>query len=125
MPFFSQALCAQAQAKSVYEHELMAMMLVVQKWRHYLLGQKFTALTNQRALRHLLEKREIQPKYKKWLTKLLEYDFEIKYHLGLLNKAVDALLWMSPMSELMSLTVPSLIDLEVVNKEVAQDPELQ
>lgn len=122
--FSNQALSARSQAKSVYERELMAVVLSVQKWHNYLLGQKFTVLTDQRALRHLLEQRKIQPEYQKWLTKLLGYDFEIKYHLGLLNEAADALSRMPPTSELMALAVPSLIDLEVVQKEVEQDPEL-
>lgn len=78
----------------------MAIDLTVQKWRHYLLGQRFTVLTDQRALRHLLEQREVQPKYQKWLTKLLGYDFEINYHPRLLNKVVDALSRMSTEGEL-------------------------
>lgn len=123
--FFSQALNLRAQSRSVYERELMAIVLAVQKWSHYLLGQKFTVLTDQRALQNLLEQREIQPEYQKWLTKLLGYDFEIKYHPSLLNKIVDALSRVTPTSELMSLSVPSLIDIETVKSDVEQDVELQ
>lgn len=121
--FVSQALDQRAQARSVYERELMAIVFAMQKWRHYFLGQKFTVLTDQQALQHLLEQREIQLEYQKWLTKLLGYDFEIKYHLGLLNKAADVRV--TPTSELMTLTVPSLIDIEKVKTEVEQDVELQ
>lgn len=66
--YFSQSLSIRARSKSVYERELMAIVLSVQKWHHYLLGQKFLVLTDQRALKHLLEQREVQPKYQKWLS---------------------------------------------------------
>lgn len=39
--FFSQVLSPQARSKSVYERELMAIVLAVQKWRPYLLGRHF------------------------------------------------------------------------------------
>lgn len=110
--------------KLVYERELMAVVLSVQKWRHYLLGQKFTVLSDQRALKHLLEQREIQPEYQRWLTKLLGYDFEIKYHSGLLNKAANALSRVTYIEELRALSVPSVIDLSIVQEEVQRDPEL-
>ncbi|KAI0492686.1 hypothetical protein KFK09_026962 [Dendrobium nobile] len=37
--FFSRILSPRARLKSVYERELMAIVLAIQKWRPYLLGQ--------------------------------------------------------------------------------------
>ena len=52
--FFSQKLSPRAQSKSIYERELMAVVLSVQKWRHYLLERKFTIMSDQKALKFLL-----------------------------------------------------------------------
>lgn len=53
--YFSHALSPKFQLKSVYERELMAIMLAVKKWHHYLLGHRF--VTYQRALKYLLKQR--------------------------------------------------------------------
>lgn len=55
--FFSKALSEASLNKSVYEKELMALVLAIQHWRPYLLGQKFIVYTDQKSLRHLLEQR--------------------------------------------------------------------
>ena len=44
--FFSKKLSNRAKTKSIYERELMAVVLSVQKWRHYLLGRKFTIISD-------------------------------------------------------------------------------
>lgn len=62
--YFSQALSLRAQNKSIYERELMAVVLSVQKWRHYLLERKFIVISNQKALKFfLLNQHEVQPQF--------------------------------------------------------------
>lgn len=123
--YCSHFLSARSQGKSVYEREMMEVVLAVQKWRHYLLGRKFIVVSDQRALKYLLEQREVQPQYQKWLTKLLGYDFKILYQLGLMNKEADALSRVFPQVECNMMTVPSLLNVDVIPKEVQQDTELQ
>ncbi|KAL0540053.1 hypothetical protein IC582_024281 [Cucumis melo] len=123
--FFSQKLSPRAQSKSIYERELMAVVLSVQKWRHYLLGRRFTIISDQKALKFLSEQREVQPQFQKWLTKLLGNDFEILYQPGLQNKAADALSRMDHQLELKAMSTAGIVDMETVTKEVDKDEELQ
>ncbi|KAL4026557.1 hypothetical protein IC575_014993 [Cucumis melo] len=54
--YYSHALALRDRARPVYERELMAVVvLVVQRWRPYLLIGKFKVKTDQRALKFLLD----------------------------------------------------------------------
>ena len=53
--YLSQKLSTRSQSKSVYEIEFMAIVMAVQKWRHYLLGKKFLVLTDQKGLKLLVD----------------------------------------------------------------------
>jgi hypothetical protein len=78
-------------SKSVYEKELMALVLCIQHWRHYLLGKKFIVYTDHKSLKYFLQQRVSSPDQQAWLAKLLGYQFEVKYIPGLENRAADAL----------------------------------
>ena len=81
--FFSQALSSRAERKFVYERELMAIVLVVQKSKHYLLGRHFVIMMDQRSLKFLIDQRLLGEDQFRWTCKLIGFDFEIQYRLGL------------------------------------------
>jgi len=74
--FFSKALAETSLTKSIYEKELMALVLAIQHWRPYLLGRRFMVYTYQRSLRYLLEQRITTQNQKNWLAKLMGYEFD-------------------------------------------------
>ena len=53
--YLSKALKGRALLMSTYENELFALVIAIQKWRPYLLGQSFIVSTNQQSLKFLLE----------------------------------------------------------------------
>ncbi|KFK23991.1 hypothetical protein AALP_AAs48021U000700 [Arabis alpina] len=121
--YFSQALTERQRLKSVYERELMAIVFAIRKWRHYLLGRKFLVRTDQKSLKFLLEQREVNMEYHKWLTKILGFDFDIQYKPGMENKAADALSRVEG-PQLFALSMPIAIQLSEIESEVDKDEEL-
>jgi len=73
--YFSKALADSTLTKSVYEKELMALVLAIQHWRPYLSGKKFSVFTDQKSPRYLLEQRITTQNQQNWLAKLLGYEF--------------------------------------------------
>ena len=89
--FWRKGLSGKKLGLSTYEKELIAVVLAVLKWRHYLLGRKFIIKTDHQSLKYLPEQRVTTPFQQKWIVKLLGYDYEITYKHGTENKEADAL----------------------------------
>lgn len=71
---------------------MLAIAHTIQVWQPYLLRRKFYIHTDQRSLKHLLEQQLVKPKQHKWVTKLLGYDYEIRYKPSHDNMTAYALL---------------------------------
>lgn len=63
--FLSKLLGIRGQQKSVYEKELIAIVLAVQKWKYYLLGRHFVIRSDQQSLRFLTQQRELNTEYQR------------------------------------------------------------
>ena len=103
----------------------MAIVFAVLKWKHYLLGRRFTVKTYQSSLKHFLEHREVNGDYRKCLIKLMGFDFAIEYNLGRSNLVADALSRVHhEVIELGSLLSSNGIDWELLQEEVNKDSTL-
>ena len=59
-----------------------------------------------------------------WVTKLLGYDFEVKYRPGMENKVVDALSRMPKEVSLATLSIPKVITMAEIQQLVQDDEPL-
>lgn len=89
--FLSKKLGVKNQGLSTYKKELLALLTVVTKWRHYLIGNQFVIKTDQISLKNLLKQRIHTAMQHKGLSKLLELDYTVEYKNGIKNKVADAL----------------------------------
>lgn len=53
--FINQAFSKKNTLLSVYERELLAVVLAVKKWQHYLAVHPFTIRTDQHSLKYILD----------------------------------------------------------------------
>ena len=74
-----------------HEQELLAVMLALAEWRHYLLGHRFTIVTDHHSLTYLNTQPNLSRRQARWVERLAEYDFDIVYAAGKSNRAADAL----------------------------------
>ncbi|KAK8942856.1 hypothetical protein KSP39_PZI008724 [Platanthera zijinensis] len=125
--FFSKALGLRNSQLSAYEKELLAIVLAVQHWRHYLVGCPFVIRTDHQSLRFLLEQKIATPAQQKYISKLMGYDFQIQYRRGKDNVCADALSrqYEGPGPELYALISVQSDLLQAIKASWATDPHIQ
>lgn len=105
---------------SSYIQELFAITSVVKNWRQYLLGQRFTIITNHRSLKELLTQVIQTLEQHMYLAHLMGYDYQIQYHSSSHNQATDALSRLPEQGPSLSmiLSVTSLTFLEELRRQL-------
>lgn len=90
--FGSKALSDAEKRTSVYEREFLAIVYFIHYFKKYLLGQKFTVITDQKSLQYLIKfNEEASSKVIRWQLSLSHFDFDILYRPGKLNVNADAM----------------------------------
>ncbi|GKE06788.1 transposon ty3-I gag-pol polyprotein, partial [Tanacetum coccineum] len=68
--YLSKTLATKHQSLSAYEKEMLVVVMVLQKWRGYLLDRYFKIKTDHFSLKYMLDQRITTPFQSKWLPKL-------------------------------------------------------
>lgn len=71
MAFFSKGLGVRHLALSIYENEMIIVLLAVKKWHVYLVGRPFLIRTDHQSFRFLSDRHSITPYQQKWVAKML------------------------------------------------------
>ena len=91
LAFISKALSAAHQALSIYDKEMLAILMAIKKWHHFLVGRHFIIRIDHQPLKYMLEQKVSTPSQHTWLAQLMTYDFEVVYKRGKENRATNAL----------------------------------
>lgn len=75
----------------VHDREMLAIVDALRKWRHYLLGQKVTIVTDHKSLEFFASQPHLNARQARWAGLLAEYDYEIQHRPGKTNVVADAL----------------------------------
>jgi hypothetical protein len=122
--YASRTLNKAEKAYSVIERELLAIIWSVKHFRHYIYGQKIILQTDHSPLKWLMSHKDSSSRLMRWALQLQEYNIQIDYKPGRINRNADALSripYESPIATIMR----SLPDKESMIKQQMEDPEIK
>ncbi|GJU32145.1 putative reverse transcriptase domain-containing protein [Tanacetum coccineum] len=89
--YASRQLKPHEENYTIHDLELGAVIFALKIWRHSLYGTKCTVFTDHKSLQHILRKKELNMRQRRWLELLADYDCKICYHPRKANVVVDTL----------------------------------
>ncbi|GJZ69745.1 putative reverse transcriptase domain-containing protein [Tanacetum coccineum] len=104
--YASRQLKPNEENYTTHDLKLGAVVFALKIWRHYLYVTKYTMFTDHKNLQHILDKKELNIRQRRWLELLADNDCEIHYHPGKESVVADAL---SQKERIKSLRVRSLV----------------
>uniref|UniRef100_A0A0G4I6I2 Integrase catalytic domain-containing protein n=1 Tax=Chromera velia CCMP2878 TaxID=1169474 RepID=A0A0G4I6I2_9ALVE len=91
----------------ITEREALSLVYAVNTFKPYLYGKKFTVITDHKALQHIHDQKNSQPRVMRWALKLAIYEFDVQHRSGAKHADADSMT-RPPVAETgASLKVPS------------------
>lgn len=89
--YFSKAFSDTQKNYVTTDKELMAIILAIERFQHYIWGKPFVLHTDHQALTYLFNQTKVGSRLLRWKLALSEYDFEIIHRKGSHNVVSDCL----------------------------------
>lgn len=89
--YFSKTLNEAQRNYSTTHKELLAIILAIERFQHYIWGKQFVLYTDHQALTYLFSQNKVGSRLLRWKLTLAEYDFEILHRKGSNNVVSDCL----------------------------------
>jgi hypothetical protein len=74
-----------------HDLELVAVVMALRTWQHYLLGNVVHIYTCHKSLNYIFTQPDLNMRQRRWLEFIKDYELEVHYHPGKANVAADAL----------------------------------
>ena len=87
--FWSRTLSPHEKNYHMTEKECLAIVYAIRTCRHYLMGEKFTVLTDHNSLSWLMKINDPSGRLMRWRLRLAEYNFDVRYKKGAQNWCAD------------------------------------
>ena len=92
MYYIRRRFSAAEKNYSTTDREALGMVYNINKFRHYLLGHKFTFHVDHSALLYLVNKQALTGRLASWMLLLQEFDFQIHHQPGVQHVVDDYLI---------------------------------
>jgi len=89
--YASQTFSREERNYCTTKRELLAVIKMMEKFRHYLWGRHFVVRTDHGSLRWLSHFKDSDGLLARWLCRLGQYDFEIQHRAGVRHANADGL----------------------------------
>lgn len=89
--YASRKLRTHEENYATHDLEMAAIVYALKIWRHYLLGRKFDLRIDHCGLQQIFTQDHLNARQRRWSELISEYDFDITYIKGTINRVVDAL----------------------------------
>ena len=89
--YSSRKLSTAERNYSTTEREALGMIYNINKFRHYLLGKKFTFHVDHATLLYLVSKQTLTGKLARWMLLLQKFEFDIQHRPGTQHAVADYL----------------------------------
>jgi hypothetical protein len=91
--YISRKLRRHEENYATRDLELLMIVYALRVWRHYLIGRKFELKMDHCGLQHIFTQSDLNTQQRRWSELLREYDFEITYIKGTVNRVAYVLSW--------------------------------